>query len=266
MSNPETLEDYKSWCREFLNVDFDDEASKNRYEINILNAHLAANNHSFFQLLDRKLEECSDSYEQMTNSELFISPVNFKLVQKTYDSAVDKSFRTNILWNDNFPEEPKKGWVTPINLHSYFNDAVRGYLICRFIDGPRFIAKQLGKYAKSLGLKSRFYSQEREEGYYAYHFYVTIEVPFLDESFKKVNSQIEIEIQLTTQLQEVLKELTHQFYQVNRLRSDNNSKWKWNYKTNGFKLSYVSHTLHLLESIIIEIRDNKTDVNQLNED
>lgn len=130
----------------------------------------------------------------------------------------------------------------------------------------RFIAKQLGKYAKSLGLKSRFYSQEREEGYYAYHFYVTIEVPFLDESFKKINSEIEIEIQLTTQLQEVLKELTHQFYQVNRLRSDNNSKWKWNYKTNGFKLSYVSHTLHLLESIIIEIRDNKTDVNQLNED
>jgi hypothetical protein len=95
---------------------------------------------------------------------------------------------------------------------------------------------------------------------------VTIDVSFIDELFKKVNSKIEVEIQLTTQLQEVLKNLTHQFYQVNRLKPSRTSKWKWDYKTNRFRVGYLSHTLHLLESIIVEIRDNKTETIQLSED
>jgi len=266
MSKPATLKDYNIWCKEFLQIDFDDETSRNRYETNLNIAYLAAENHSFFQVLERKLEEWSESYEKATQSELLMSKLNFKLMKKTYESSIDKSFRINILWNDSFPAEPKKGWVTPRNLHSYFNDGIRGYLVCRFIDGPRFIAEKLKDYAKSLGLKSRFYSQEREEGYYAYHFYVTIEVAFIDESFKKVQSEIEIEIQITTQLQEVLKNLTHQFYQVNRLKPEKLSKWKWDYNTNRFRVSYISHTLHLLESIIVEIRDNKIDTTQLIED
>jgi ppGpp synthetase/RelA/SpoT-type nucleotidyltranferase len=190
---------------------------------------------------------------------------NLKLVKKPYESAIDKSFRINALWNDGFPNEPKKGWVTPRNLHFYFNDGIRSYLVCRFIDGPRFIAEQLTNYAKSLGLKSRFYSQERDEGYYAYHFYVTINVYFIDESFKKVNSEIEIEIQLTTQLQEVLKSLIHEFYQANRLKQSSNSKWKWEYKTNRFRVGYISHALHLLESIIVEIRDGSSETKHSSE-
>jgi ppGpp synthetase/RelA/SpoT-type nucleotidyltranferase len=232
MKKPRTLEEYKNWCRNSLKIDFDDETSRNRYETNLNLAYLFVENHSFFQALTVQLEELSNEYEKTTNSELLMSLHNFKLVKKTYESAVDKSFRINVLWNDKFPEEPKKGWVTPKNLHCYFNDGVRGYLVCRFIDGPRFIAERLRSYAKSLDLKGDFYSQEREEGYYAYHFYLTLNVPFIDESFRRTESDIQVEIQLTTQLQEVLKSLTHQFYQVNRLEPNRTSKWKWDYKTN----------------------------------
>jgi ppGpp synthetase/RelA/SpoT-type nucleotidyltranferase len=265
MKKPGTLEEYKDWCREFLQVNFDDDTSRTRYETNLNIAYLAAESHIFFEHLDRKLEEWSNHYEKTTNSQLLMNQSNLKLVKKPYESAIDKSFRINALWNDDFPKEPKKGWVTPRNLHFYFNDGIRGYLVCRFIDGPRFIAEQLRDYAKNLGLKSRFYSQERDEGYYAYHFYVTIGVSFIDESFKKVNSEIEIEIQLTTQLQEVLKNLTHQFYQANRLKPSSSSKWKWEYKTINFRIGYISHTLHLLESIIIEIRDGQLETKDASE-
>jgi hypothetical protein len=162
MKKPETFEQYKNWCGEFLEIDFDDDTSRTRYETNLNIAYLTAENHVFFKTLEKKLEEWSEDYERTTDSQLLMSLFNFKLVKKTYESAVDKSFRINVLWNEDFPKEPKKGWVTPRNLQSYFNDGVRGYLVCRFIDGPRFIAERLRDYAKSLNLKSRFYSQERE--------------------------------------------------------------------------------------------------------
>ncbi|MEH1892195.1 MAG: hypothetical protein V7K92_23010 [Nostoc sp.] len=266
MRKSETFEEYKSWCGEFLQTDFDDDTSRNRYETNLNIAYLAAESHVFFETLKKKFDEWSEDYKKATDSELLMSPFNLKVVKKTYESAVDKSFRINVLWNEDFPKEPKKGWVTSRNLHFYFNDGVRGYIVCRFIDGPKFIAERLKKYAKSLGLKSHFYSQEREEGYYAYHFYVTIHIPFIDESFKRIVSEIEVEIKLTTQLQEVLKNLTHQFYEVNRLKPGKTSKWKWDYRTNRFRVGYISHTLHLLESIIVEIRDNKTETSELSED
>jgi hypothetical protein len=68
---------------------------------------------------------------------------------------------------------------------------------------------------------------------------------------------VEIEIQITTQLQEVLRSLTHKFYEAQRLQVvPDKGKWKWDFKSNRFKVGYLSHTLHLLESVILESRDS----------
>jgi ppGpp synthetase/RelA/SpoT-type nucleotidyltranferase len=181
------------------------------------------------------------------------------LLQKPYASAVDKSFRVNVLWNENFPEPPKKGWVTTDNLHYYFNDTIRCCVVCKFIDGPRFVTDKLMLYAKNIGLERRRYSQERDDGYYAYHYYVKFPVKTVDRNWQEVESDIEVEIQITTQLQDILRSLTHNFYQANRLTpDDDSSKWKWDFKSNRFRVSYLSHTLHLLESIILESRNAVT--------
>jgi hypothetical protein len=67
---------------------------------------------------------------------------------------------------------------------------------------------------------------------------------------------VEVEIQLTTQLQEVLRSLTHPFYEAERLlRNPDKGKWKWDFSSGRFKVGYLSHTLHLLESVILETRD-----------
>ena len=57
-------------------------------------------------------------------------------------------------------------------------------------------------------------------------------------------------------MQEVLKDLTHKFYEKQRVSIDKDkSKWKWDFSSSRFKVGYLSHTLHLLESIILESRE-----------
>lgn len=256
MKKPGDILEYKNWVKHHLNIDFDNESSRNLYTTNLNTAQMAVAEHEFFRNLDHNLESWAKSYETKTGSLLLMGEAALNLKQKTYDSAVDKSFRVNVLLNERFPNAPKNGWITPANLYSDFNDELRGTLVCRFIDGPKYVATKLRGYAKSLELKGIYYSQEREDGYYAYHFYVFVPVKFLDESFKAFDAHIPVEIQITTQLQDVLRSLAHRFYEMNRLKlSKATSKWKWDYGSNRFKVGYLSHTLHLLESIILESRN-----------
>ncbi|MEA5604396.1 hypothetical protein [Nostoc sp. UHCC 0252] len=112
------------------------------------------------------------------------------------------------------------------------------------------------EYAKFHKLKYRKYSQERDDGYYAYHVYVSFPAKIYDIDWNAEDINIEAEIQITTQLQEVLKELTHKFYEKQRISQDKDtSKWKWDFSSSRFKVGYLSHTLHLLESIILESRE-----------
>jgi hypothetical protein len=257
MKKPEDITEYKKWSQDQLEADFDDETSRTLYETNINIAQIAIEEHEFFRDLGERLGEWASLYEVKTGTLLLMTRSAPLMLKKDYDSAVNKSFRVNVLKNNNFPEAPEKGWATPKNLYMYFNDSIRGTIVCRFIDGPEYLAAKLTKYARDLGLRSKFYSQERDDGYYAYHFYVFIPVKLVDETFRRFDANMEIEIQITTQLQEVLRTLTHKFYEVNRLKPEiSDGKWKWDFKSNRFKVSYLSHTLHLLESIIVESRSS----------
>jgi hypothetical protein len=111
------------------------------------------------------------------------------------------------------------------------------------------------RYADRFGLTSRGYSQERDDGYYAFHSYVTFEAELFDAKWNSVPAGVEVEIQITTQLQEVLRNLTHPLYERRRLQADDHSgKWKWEFDSNRFRLAYLSHALHLLESMILDSR------------
>ena len=99
-------------------------------------------------------------------------------------------------------------------------------------------------------------SQAKDEGYYAYHFYTDYEVDFYDLNFNFARATIQMEIQVTTQLQEIMRSLTHKFYESRRIQpSKKNLDWKWQYRENQFRASYLSHTLHLLEAYVVQSRD-----------
>lgn len=257
---PRTLSEYCEWALRNLECDFNDPKSQRLYNTNVSHFYNVISEHEFFKRLPTEMERWEAAYTALTKSNLFMDKSGPSLLQKSYYSAVDKSFRENVLRNKDFPAPPKKGWVTTENLHAYFNDLIRCSVVCKFIDGPGFVTDRLMDFAKGLALERRRYSQERDEGYYAYHFYVRFPVKLVNRDWHETESNIEAEIQVTTQLQEVLRTLTHGFYASTRLlASEDSSYWKWDFSSNRFRVSYLSHALHLLESIILESRDQVAD-------
>ncbi|PVZ41319.1 hypothetical protein [Pseudomonas sp. CC120222-01a] len=256
MNKPEGMDEYILWASENIGSSFSDQPLESLYETNMNNIFNGVTQHPFFVGFSNKAKSWLADYNRSTQSDLFTSSHEPKLLIKPYASVVEKTYRQNILWNKGFPSEPKSGWFTHENVYFRFNDLIRGSLVCRFLDGPEFVAEAIRNYAGEHGLDSRQYTQERDDGYYAYHVYIKIPVTIYDIAWAKYNVMIEIEIQITTQLQEVLRSLTHKFYETQRLQiTPDKGKWKWDFKSNRFKVGYLSHTLHLLESVILESRD-----------
>jgi ppGpp synthetase/RelA/SpoT-type nucleotidyltranferase len=257
-NKPQTMEEYLKWAKVVLGSSFNgDDRLRSVYDTNSQNILNRVNQHPFFAHFSQKTEAWNVEYEKQTRSKLFTSNGDPKLTTKVYESVVEKTFRRNILLNSNFPRPPDTGWLNYHSVYEHFNDLVRGSLVCRFIDGPAFVANAIVAYAEECGLESRQYSHERDDGYYAYHVYVKFPISIFDLNFEKAEKWVEVEIQLTTQLQEVLRSLTHRHYEAERLMSNpDRGKWKWEFSSNRFKVGYLSHTLHLLESVILEARNN----------
>ena len=256
MTKPTSYEGYLKWAKENLDSDFEDPRVRRVYDANLLTFYNLFSRHNFYLDLQDRLTYWEQIYQDETEARLFMEHSPPEILRKPFKSAVDKSFRVNVLWNDSFPEPPKHGWVNAENLCYYFNDVIRTSIVCRFIDGPMFVTDQLMTLAKELDLERRRYTQEREEGYYAYHFYVKFPVNVVGFDWEQTMATLEVEIQVTTQLQDVLRDLTHSFYRESRLSSKKDSKkWKWSFRSNQFRIGYLSHALHLLESIILDARE-----------
>jgi ppGpp synthetase/RelA/SpoT-type nucleotidyltranferase len=257
---PLTIEKYYEWAKTKLSQDFQLKENENRYASNLINIQNFLNDTQFFKDIDAKFKSWAEEYQKTKFSQLFMADsLSIVLDKKPYKSMIDKTFRYNVLWNKNFPDAPDKGWITLDNIYSNINDIIRTIIVCKFIDGPQFVTEKLKGYSDELGLVAYYYTQERDEGYYAYHNYVWFDVEILDTDWKSHKDKIRLEIQVTTQLQEILKELTHQYFEESRLDpASYDQKWKWEFSTGKFKAGYMSHTLHLLESIIVDLRDKKT--------
>src|ERR1041384_733715 len=217
MQRPQSLEDYLIWAEGVIACYFGDPKTQKLYDINLINIYNTVIKHSFFVGFSNKAKEWEAYYESRTKSNLFMGNGDPNLQIKPYDSVVEKTYRKNILWNRNYPKPPQDGWYASRNLYSRLNDLVRGTLVCRFIDGPSFVAQAIKSYANEHGLQCRQYSQEREDGYYAFHVYISFPVTIVDGGLNEEQVLVQVEIQITTQLQEVLRTLTHQFYKTQRL-------------------------------------------------
>lgn len=257
MNKPMSLNEYIEWAKAEIDCQFHDHRIESLYETNMTNIFNAVSQHQFFVDFSNRAAQWESSYKEKTKSDLFMHNNDPELVIKPYKSVVEKTYRQNVLWNKGFPKPPREGWFNHQNVFHRLNDLVRGSMVCRFIDGPAFVANTIQEYANEYGLACRQYSQERDDGYYAFHVYISFPVTVFDLHWNKSTINTEIEIQVTTQLQEVLRSLTHKFYETQRLQaSDEGGKWKWDFSSSRFKVGYLSHTLHLLESVILESRES----------
>ena len=255
---PQNEEEYIEWSQKNDYGIFNDSV-KRRYGVNLIAAKSAVNDHPFFVGIGSFLSRASSEYLTNNGYPLLMESdgSSFEIVSKSYSSSLDKIFRLNVVWNRGFPKPPKAGWVTPDNMFFLLDDILRGTIVCKYVDGPGILSELLKGYAESCDVVCSYVPRQLDTGYYAYHFCVQIPVEIVDQDFNPVKVDLKVEIQITTQLQEIMYQITHKHYIAERSKAQSNrDAWKWDVKSNRFKSGYLAHTLHLLEAIVIELRDS----------
>ncbi len=109
--NKPTIRTYvDTWFYNQFRLEIDVQPQSN-YESEIQKLKSEFENSDFWKELLKNLEVFNDEYYLLNNENRLLKKENYpKLVCKSFDSLIDKSFRRNIIENDYFPDPPKGGW------------------------------------------------------------------------------------------------------------------------------------------------------------
>jgi len=257
---PKNIDEYRQWLKKHGVEDIKrEEAYYNTVTSRMATDFRASD---YWTKLIKRLPEYHDEYLLETGYPLFIlREYQTTIVTKSFESFLLKTYRKNFLENKDLPDEPQGGWVLPSNWYSKVNDVIRTLLEVKYLDGVEFLIGKIKYFCEGYNVDCKSILEAREEGYYAAHLYIkqSFEVPKVNWDTEKVI--ISVELQITTQLQEVIRKLLHKFYEEKRQRSkvkaSEITKWQWNYKSDEFSAAYLGHILHYVEGMIMEIRDKQ---------
>ncbi len=211
-----------------------------------------------------RLKDFDERYKQLHDGyPLVMSHDAPELKTKLFDSFLLKTFRQNVIRNDRWPKPPawpnhEPVWLLPENWLGRVNDIVRACFVVKYLDGVRFLIDKIEELCNQHGLSCKNYFRSGEDGYYAAHFYIRqrFEIPKI--TFDTEHVEIEIELQVTTQLQDVIRRLLHVHYEARRKQQPAEDKaWQWEYKSDEFATNYLGHILHYAEGMIVEVRDRQ---------
>ena len=252
-----TIETYEFWYKEKFNIELNLRPA-NVYKYIIQKLQTDIEDSKFWKGLQSNLIDYNDEY-YLKNGYPLLRIEALNLFSKSYSSLLNKTFRKNILLNNDFPNEPINGWITPDNWFSIIKDLLRTTITVRYLDGVEFITNKIKELATENNFSFHVDFEAREEGYYAAHITVGGKFTIVDENWEAIEIEIPIEIQITTQLQEVIKGLLHKMYEDIRILPNEvkNQKWQWDYKSKEFSSNYLGHILHYVEGMILEVRDKQ---------
>lgn len=229
------------------------------FETLTLNARDQVSDSLFWRAVTANIREFNDEYQARTGQPLYVNPTLPEICRKSYQSFLLKTWRKNVLTNKNWPNEPTGGWVFPPKWYEAINDSIRTTFVVKYLDGVEFQVGKLASLCVTHGLRSDVDWEARASGYYAAHFYAhpTVSVP--GPRFEMENITISFEMQITTQLQDVLRRLTHTYYEARRTRgtAEEGKPWQWDYKSDEFAPNYLGHVLQYLEGMVMQIRDKQ---------
>jgi ppGpp synthetase/RelA/SpoT-type nucleotidyltranferase len=257
MKKPLDEKEFKIWLKSELGFDVND---KYKFYYQTITNQLSSNfeNSPFWQEILSELNEINDKYFGLKGVHLLIISNKPKIFTKSLNSLLIKAYRKNILNNSNFPSPPDNGWITPDNWFEKINDIIRTTITVKYLDGVEFIINELSNISNKNNFIFESSFEAREEGYYAAHSSVKIPFSIPDLNFTPIKKTINIEIQVTTQIQEIIKTLLHKHYEENRkTETPKDYKWQWDHKSPEFIPNYLGHIVHYVEGMIIEIRDKE---------
>lgn len=255
---PDNFEEFKTWFHSFLGFDID---SSYTYYYNTVVKQLKHDFEEsiFWKNLLNELNEINDKYYMQKKVHLLTSSEYPKILTKSIDSLMLKAYRKNVLNNHNFPNPPQEGWITPENWFESIKDIIRTTITVKYLDGVQFLVNELENITSNHGFYFASSLEAREEGYYAAHSGIIFPLSMPDRNFIPIDKKLNIEIQITTQIQEIIKTLLHKHYEENRkVQIPQDYKWQWDHKSPEFTSNYLGHIIHYVEGMIVEIRDKES--------
>ncbi len=254
---PKNIDEYKKWLKEEHGIEVSDR-TRTYYESITSKIRTDLEKSDFWTQLIEKLREYGGEYLTRTAYPLLIPGFKAELYIKPFGSFLLKTFRKNILENKCWPDKPEGGWILPNNWYTKINDIIRTLFVVKYLDGVDFMIGKIKPFCEQCSIECRVFLEAREEGYYAAHLYTKqeFEIPRVNWDTERID--VLFEIQITTQLQEVIRKLLHKYYEDRRKRiKEEDIKWQWNYKSDEFITNYLGHILHYVEGMIMEIREKQ---------
>jgi ppGpp synthetase/RelA/SpoT-type nucleotidyltranferase len=213
----------------------------------------------FLSDLPSHLEIIGQEYQSNFGCQLFSLERDpaIKWKKKSFSSFLEKLYRINYVDNKNFPAPPEGGWVNLERSCEIVDDIVRTTIVVAYADAPDYVGERLSAIAKSLGIDCYWRDHAKEKGYYAFHLYLKVPVPVASTlgSTDYLDMRVPVEIQITTELQGALREVTHLLYEEERLLGGLEDNWKKKFDSNRFRAAYMAHSLRFIEAMIVDLRE-----------
>ncbi len=263
MDKPQNIKEFEEWYNKTFPNNKIDSTKKTYYEQVSRSMKQQIETSNFWSGFLESFENLCAEYLLNTQYEFIIPPAKMpELYIKPFESYEEKIFHKNVIDNKEWPDPPKDGWYMIDTSFQRIKDVIRTSFTVKYLDGVELLADKLSRYAEVCSNETKLTLEAREQGYYAAHLdiIIPVEIPLISWDTQKIHCSFEI--QITTQLQEVLKKLTHQYYEDRRVRVEEvnhgpTKKWQWDYKSEEFAANYLGHILHYLEGMILEIRDRR---------
>jgi hypothetical protein len=254
-TQPKSLDEYLQWLRRDRSVT-ETALTATYYDAVTLRMKSAFEASEVWKAIVGELREWHDEYG--LGGYPLLTGFSPELVIKPHQSFLLKTMRKNCGRNANWPDPPDDGWLLPDNWYSRIHDLVRTYVVVKYLDGVEFMLEKMGSFLTSRSIAHEGSLEARTEGYYAGHIEIMQEFEIPRETWDSTRIITGIELQITTQLQEVMRTHLHEYYDVRRLAAAPDPvAWQWNYRTPEFATGYLGHILHYVEGMIVELRDRK---------
>jgi len=258
---PKNIHEYGEWMNKHHGVEVSDRMI-NHYNSVTDKMKQQFEKSDFWRRLGDNLQQYNDEYYLSTNYQLFQEVKLPVVLQKSFESFWDKTYRNNCVENTNWPKAPAGDWLLPNNWFSRIDDIIRTCFVVKYLDGVEILVKKVEELCSECDASRKDFKyryQAKEEGYYAAHMYMKeeFEIPRIDWDTEKLSTFIEI--QVTTQLQEVIRKLLWKYYEQTRSKRPSISEqmWQWRYGSDEFATNYLGHILHYVEGMIVGIRQGR---------
>lgn len=256
-TDPAKINDFNTF-KELIGKNLGLEKYSNHYLSSSLIIKQGFEKSAFWEALEVNLEDAEIVY-QIENPGYYLltrpdDPIELEI--KSFNSFIEKSFRKMKSKSSVSLDKIDEDWA--LKQYSLINDILRGRIVVKYLNGVEFLVDKIKKLGKQHKVIVKSSPKAEMEGYYAIHLDIEYEIEIPKFKFEMIKIKSSVEIQITTQLQEVIKKLLDKYYQERRVNlEEQNRDWQWNYKSEEFATNYLGHILHYIEGMIMGIIDKQ---------